>query len=94
MIAFLEQRWLPVSFAPQQPIPIHQEAFRFITHFATSHLIFLRMLCRSNNSLQDGVVKLEETGRIVKGLKRELTELQPLLEAKASEAEGLLNQVC
>lgn len=48
----------------------------------------------SQNSLQDGVVKLEETGRIVKGLKRELTELQPLLEAKASEAEGLLNQVC
>lgn len=45
-------------------------------------------------SLQDGVVKLEGTGRIVKGLKRELTELQPLLEAKALEAEGLLNQVC
>ncbi len=48
----------------------------------------------SINSLQDGVIKLEETGRIVKGLKRELTELQPLLESKASEAEGLLTQVC
>lgn len=45
-------------------------------------------------SLQNGVVKLEETGRIVKGLKRELTLLQPLLESKASEAEGLLKQVC
>lgn len=45
------------------------------------------------NSLQDGVVKLEETGRIVKGLQWELTELQPLLESKAFEAEGLLGQV-
>lgn len=44
-------------------------------------------------SLQDGVVKLEETGRFVKGLKRELTQLQPLLESKAFEAEGLLKQV-
>lgn len=44
-------------------------------------------------SLQDGVVKLEETGKIVKGLKRELTQLQPLLESKAMEAEGLLKQV-
>ncbi|CAM9781524.1 unnamed protein product [Ectocarpus sp. 12 AP-2014] len=43
--------------------------------------------------LQDGVVKLEETGRIIKGLKCELTELQPLLESKALEAEGLLAQV-
>lgn len=49
--------------------------------------------CAPNFSLQDGVVKLEETGRIVKGLKRELTQLQPLLESKASEAEGLLKQV-
>lgn len=44
-------------------------------------------------SLQDGVVKLDDTGRIVKGLKQELVQLQPLLEAKASEAEGLLQQV-
>lgn len=44
-------------------------------------------------SLQDGVVKLEETGKVVKGLKRELTQLQPLLESKAMEAEGLLKQV-
>eukprot|EP00903_Cladosiphon_okamuranus_P017642 g16249.t1 len=52
-----------------------------------------RVLCTRLASLKDGVVKLEETGRIVNGLKRELTELQPLLEAKALEAEGLLNQV-
>ena len=29
----------------------------------------------------------------MKGLERELTELQPLLESKAVEAEGLLKQV-
>lgn len=44
-------------------------------------------------SLRDGVVKLEDTGRIVKGLKQELIQLQPLLESKAKEAEGLLKQV-
>ncbi|CAM9257732.1 unnamed protein product, partial [Hapterophycus canaliculatus] len=52
-----------------------------------------RALSTRLTSLQDGVVKLEETGRIVKGLKWELTELQPLLESKAFEAEGLLGQV-
>ena len=46
-----------------------------------------------HRSLNDGIVKLEETGRIVKGLKQELTELQPLLESKASQAEGFLAQV-
>lgn len=51
------------------------------------------LLYGSGCSLQDGVVKLEETGRFVKGLERELTELQPLLESKAVEAEGLLKQV-
>lgn len=38
-------------------------------------------------------MKLDDTGRIVKGLKQELIQLQPLLESKALEAEGLLQQV-
>ncbi|CAM9656208.1 unnamed protein product [Ascophyllum nodosum] len=52
-----------------------------------------RALSKRLGSLNDGIVKLEETGRIVKGLKQELTELQPLLESKASQAEGFLAQV-
>ncbi|CAM9197261.1 unnamed protein product [Discosporangium mesarthrocarpum] len=44
-------------------------------------------------SLRDGVVKLEETGKVVEGLKRELTQLQPQLEDKANEVEDLLKQV-
>ncbi|CAM9185724.1 unnamed protein product, partial [Choristocarpus tenellus] len=50
-------------------------------------------LTKRLNSLQDGVVKLEETGRFVEGLKQELTQLQPQLEDKANEAEDLLRQV-
>lgn len=64
---------------------------RFLAGSGTCFAFFWRRL--SPGSLQDGVVKLEETGRIVKGLKQELTQLQPLLESKASEAEGLLKQV-
>lgn len=44
-------------------------------------------------SLRNGVVKLEDTRHIVKGLKQELIQLQPLLQSKATEAEGLLKQV-
>lgn len=47
----------------------------------------------TRSSLQDGVVKLDDAARTVERLKEELMQLQPLLESKASEVEGLLRQV-
>ncbi|RHY84261.1 hypothetical protein DYB26_001855, partial [Aphanomyces astaci] len=62
--------------------------------------LYLRMLMEKRQQAKDaferlstGVVKLEDTNRIVAALQIELTNLQPILAAKAVEAEELLKQV-
>ncbi|KAF0719522.1 Aste57867_966 [Aphanomyces stellatus] len=62
--------------------------------------LYLRMLMEKRQQakeaferLSTGVIKLEDTNRIVAALQIELTNLQPILAAKAIEAEELLKQV-
>ncbi|RHY30280.1 hypothetical protein DYB32_004445, partial [Aphanomyces invadans] len=62
--------------------------------------LYLRMLMEKRQQakeafdrLSTGVIKLEDTNRIVAALQIELTNLQPTLAAKAVEAEDLLKQV-
>ncbi|OQR99780.1 dynein heavy chain, partial [Thraustotheca clavata] len=62
--------------------------------------LYLRLLAEKRyqvkeayDRLSTGVVKLEDTNEVVAKLKVELTNLQPILAAKAIEAEALLNQV-
>ncbi|TYZ65733.1 hypothetical protein PybrP1_011994 [[Pythium] brassicae (nom. inval.)] len=62
--------------------------------------LYLKMLEEKRAAVQTvksrmevGVKKLEETNNIVDALKRELLELQPVLQQKAVEAEELLKRV-
>ncbi|EQC31947.1 hypothetical protein SDRG_10462 [Saprolegnia diclina VS20] len=62
--------------------------------------LYLRMLSEKRwlakeayDRLSAGVVKLEDTNELVARLQVELTNLQPILAAKALEAEALLKQV-
>ncbi|KDO23904.1 hypothetical protein SPRG_20887 [Saprolegnia parasitica CBS 223.65] len=62
--------------------------------------LYLRMLAEKRwqakeayDRLSAGVVKLEDTNELVARLQVELTNLQPILAAKALEAEALLKQV-
>lgn len=71
----------------------HKKTSIFSKTLGTIDSTLFSVLVSEKLSLRNGVVKLEDTRHIVKGLKQELIQLQPLLQSKATEAEGLLRQV-